>query len=300
MRIAVTGAGGQLGRELLRAIPDAGHEAVGWTRAELDVTDGAAVEGALEAAAPDAVVHAAAYTAVDRAEREPAAAHAVNDRGTAHVAAACARLGVPVVVYPSTDYVFDGGKRRPYEPHDVPRPLNVYGASKLAGERRVAESGAEHLIVRTSWLYGAGGRSFVRTVLRRALAGEPLRIVADQVGSPTWTGSLAPALVPLLEANARGLVHVTDLTSKADGAAGVTWCELARGALEEAGIEAALEPVTSSEWPSPARRPAYSVLDVSLAERLLNRGLVPWRDALRRAVPELLATLPAPSRRAGV
>ncbi|MFN2431360.1 MAG: dTDP-4-dehydrorhamnose reductase [Gemmatimonadota bacterium] len=283
MRIGVTGAGGQLGRDLVFAARRDGHEPVAWSRRELDVTIVEAVRRAVEDSRPDVVVHAAAYTAVDRAERERELAFAVNAGGTEHVALACAAAGVPIV-YVSTDYVFDGSRRMAYRPDDGPCPLNVYGASKLEGERRVQGSGAPWLIVRTSWVYGRHGTNFVKTVLRLARERDRLRVVADQVGSPTSTATLARALVALAAGGARGILHVTDRTSR-PGAGGITWHEFACAILRIAGSRTPVDPISSETLQQAAVRPPHSVLDVEQAESFLGRSFPDWEESLTSALP---------------
>lgn len=292
MRVAVTGAAGQLGRQVVAALAAAGHEPVGWTRAELDVTDREEARHRLREARPEALIHTAGYTAVDRAEAEPEEARAVNERGAANVAEACASVGVRLI-HVSTDYVFDGRKRTPYAPTDSPNPLNVYGATKLAGEDRVRAAGGEHLIVRTSWVYGAGGVNFLKTMLGRAARGERLQVVDDQVGSPTWAGSLAPRLVALVERSACGTLHLTDDT-RGPGGAGLSWHAFARAILEEAGVRAELDAVPTSAMPRPAARPAYSVLDLTDAERELGAPPPHWAESLRSALTELRSSAGVP------
>ena len=267
-----------LARALRQDLAAHGHEVIALDRAALDVCDAQRVREVVESAAPDAVVQCAAYTRVDDAETEEAAAFAVNAQGAAHVARACAFAGARFV-YPSTDYVFDGSADRPYAPDARPAPINAYGRSKLAGEAAVRESGADVLIVRTSWLYGAGGRNFVATILGRARAGERLRVVDDQRGSPTWTGTLARAIRGLLERAApAGTWHAAN-------AGETTWLELARRALAIAGVEAQVEPAKTREFPRPAARPAYSVLDCSATVALIG-ALPHWEVALAEALAE--------------
>jgi dTDP-4-dehydrorhamnose reductase len=240
--IHVVGAGGMLGRDVVRA---AGDGAVALTRAELDVTDRAAVQGALRGAT---VVNCAAYTNVDGAESESEVAHAVNADGARNVAEAAER-----VLYVSTDYVFDGAKAEPYVESDPTGPVQEYGHSKLAGEHATAEANDNHLVVRSSWVFGAGGRNFVDTMLTLGRERDELLVVNDQVGSPTFTGHLAEALVALAEGGERGILHVT-------GGGSCSWYDFARAIFERSGIEAAVRPCTTDEFPRPARRPANSVL----------------------------------------
>jgi len=272
VRILITGAAGLLGTALLEDARSRNHEAIGLGKAELDVTDGSQVSGAVTRHAPDAIVHCAAYTAVDRAETERALAMAVNRDGAHNVARAAAACGAAMVLI-STDYVFDGSSRRPYQPNDPPRPLSVYGQSKLAGERAVAEVGGSWTVVRTSWLYGRAA-GFVPAILRRAARGEALRVVNDQRGRPTWAQDASGAVLDLVERGARGLWHVA-------GGGDCTWFELAREAVRLARYDVPVEAVSTSDYGAPAGRPAYAVLDIEATERLLDRPMRDWRDALR-------------------
>jgi dTDP-4-dehydrorhamnose reductase len=275
MRILLTGAEGLLGRQVLEVAEARGHDVVGLGRGELDVTDETLVSRTIERRRPEAVVHCAAYTAVDRAESEPDRAYAVNRDGTRHVAAASIACGA-VVLYVSTDYVFDGAGRRPYRPSDPPGPLSVYGRSKLEGEEAVRDAGGDWMVVRTSWLYG-GASGFVPAILRRASRGESLRIVSDQRGRPTWAPEAALALVDLLEHGARGVWHVA-------GGGDCTWHALATEAVTAAGYDVPIGTITSADFGAPASRPAYSVLDLEATERLLGRRMPHWREALREYV----------------
>ena len=275
MKVAVTGAAGQLGRALVAQL---GPRAV-WVggRDELDVREPGAADGILERVRPDVVINAAAFNDVDGAEARPAEALAVNAAGAGHLARACREHGT-LLVHVSSDYVFDGSKREPYREEDCPRPLNAYGVSKLAGCLLVGAVGGAHLLVRTSGVFGAGGNrvkggSFVERILARARQGEPLRVVDDQVFSPTYAPDLAHALLALLDGGARGLVHVTNSGS-------CTWHELAVAALEIAGIDARVQAIRSEELGAPARRPPYSVLANDRASALGLPPLRPWRDAL--------------------
>lgn len=276
MKVLVTGARGMLARDLLRELRTQGHEPVPLDRQALDVTDRFAVHSTLRMHAPDVVVQCAAYTRVDDAEREEAQALAINGEATRYVAEACADMGARLV-YPSTDYVFDGTATEPYAVDHPVAPVNAYGRTKLAGE--LAALTADALVVRTAWLYGAGGRSFIRTILGRARAHQTLRVVNDQRGAPTWTSDLARTIVRLLDCNApSGVYHATNVGE-------ATWYELACAAVQDAGVTAEIAPVPSSEFPTPARRPSYSVLDCSATWSIT--GPAPhWRDALRSALQE--------------
>lgn len=271
MRILVTGAAGLLGSAIVSGARARRHDAVGLTRTELDVTDEALVRRTLSHHGPDAVVHCAAYTAVDRAEAEPDRAAALNRDGARNVARATAEIGARLL-HVSTDYVFDGRKRSPYLPDDATAPLSVYGRTKLEGEQVVRDSAPGSLVVRTSWLYG-GTSGFVPAILRRAERGEPLRVVDDQRGRPTWAPHAAAAMLDLLEREARGVWHVA-------GGGECTWLELAREALRLRGLNVEIEAISTLDFGSPARRPAYSVLDLNATEAFLGRSMTDWRIAL--------------------
>ena len=247
-----------LGQDIVRA---SGGTAVPLTRAELEVTDAAAVREALAGAT---VINCAAYTDVDGAESHSAAAHAVNEEGARNVAEAAGR-----VVYVSTDYVFDGSKEAPYVESDTTAPIQEYGRSKLAGERATADANPDHLIVRSSWLFGAAGRNFVETILGLASERDELRVVNDQVGCPTFTGHLSEALLALAAGGERGLMHVA-------GGGSCSWFEFAREIVERADVDSRVQPCSSDEFPRPARRPAYSVL----ASERGSPALPAWQDGL--------------------
>lgn len=274
MRVLITGTGGMLAHALVPELRGRGHETIALTRAELDVTDPTAVERALDRHLPDVVVQCAAFTAVDAAEERVEEAFAVNEEGTRNVARACQTHGT-LLVYPSSDYVFAGSGERPYSPDDPIEPVNAYGRSKAAGETAAMEAGRA-LVVRTSWLYGAGGRNFVDTILGLARERDVLQVVNDQWGRPTWTGTLAACLAELAERGATGVLHCTD------GGEPVTWHGLAVEALKAEGLTTVVEPVSSGAFPRPADRPEYSVLDCSGTEALLGRPLPDWRATLRR------------------
>ncbi|HWC11122.1 MAG TPA: dTDP-4-dehydrorhamnose reductase, partial [Acidimicrobiales bacterium] len=253
MRVLVTGAEGQLGREIVEAFAGAGYEVVASDREALDVASRDSVLAAVTSVEPHAVVHAGAWTDVDGCEGDPDRALQVNALGTRHVVAA-ARLVGARVCYVSTDYVFDGMAGRPYHEWDEPRPLSVYGRSKRGGE---TELGADDTTVRTSWLCGRHGRNFVRTVLAKAAAGEELRVVDDQHGCFTLAADLAATIRRLVAERRTGLFHVTNQGP-------TTWFRLARDAVAEAGLDVDLvHPIRTSDMqpPRPAPRPPYAVLD---------------------------------------
>ncbi len=282
MRVLITGAGGQLGQDLVAAFePD--WDVVAAPRQELDVTDRDQVLGAITALAPDAVVHAAAWTAVDACEGDPDRAYAVNALGSRHVADGCRRAGAYLCAV-STDYVFDGTAPGPYREWDQTNPRSVYGRSKLAGEQEVLGGVPGAAVVRTSWLCGAGGPNFVKTMLRLAAASrDEVRVVDDQHGCPTFTADLASMVRRLVAGRLPGLWHVTN-----QGA--TTWWGLARAVFDAAGFDAGrVVPIATADLdpPRPAARPANSVLD-NAALRLSGIPLLPDHDEpLRRLVKEL-------------
>ena len=271
MKVLVTGAGGMLGRDVMRAAPDA----VGLTRAELDITDHRAVERTLREVRPDAVVNCAAYTDVDGAEADEDTATRVNGDGAGNVASAAAGVGA-FVVQPSTDYVFDGTKREPYVESDPTGPRSAYGRSKLAGEWCTAESAAAHAIVRTAWLFGVAGKNFADTMLR--LDGE-VKVVDDQIGCPTYTGHLAAALLEIAERGLTGVLHVA-------GGGECSWHDFAAEIFRQAGRDVNLRPCTTEDFPRPAPRPLYSVLR---SERRDAPHLPAWRNGLRAYLAERAA-----------
>ncbi len=260
-----------MGRALVQIL-GARHDLVPLERNDLDVSGLNAVRETVGRIQPDWIVHAAAYTRVDDAEREPEAAWRTNALGSRNVAAAAREAGAAMLYY-STDYVFDGRSRRPYSEWDATVPLNVYGRSKLGGEQEVRHLCPAHLIVRTSWLFGPGGSHFVGKILEHARHNRPLRVIDDQVGSPTYTLDLAAASLQLLDANARGIFHVTNSGS-------CSWYELACTVLELAGLEVPISPIPTSEFPTPATRPAYTVLGRSCFEAIGAPPLRPWQEAV--------------------
>ena len=282
MRVLVTGAGGMLAQAVVPALRRAGHETIALARAELDVTDAARVRAAVADARPDWVCHLAAYTDVDGCESRPEHALRVNGEGAGHAAAAAREAGAGVLSI-SSDYVFAGDDPRPRRESDPVGPLSAYGRSKLAGEEAVRAANPRHLIVRTAWLYGRGGRNFVDTIRERALAGTPLAVVDDQRGSPTWTEDLAGALVELMERGAGGTFHATN-------AGDCTWHEFACEICAQVGARVEVARRSSAELARPAKRPAWSVLDTGRLQQTLGHGLPHWRDALARYVAQPVGT----------
>jgi dTDP-4-dehydrorhamnose reductase len=285
MRVLLTGASGQVGRAFgaLCTRRDA-LAALGHT--ELDITDAAQVRRAVQAHEPQWIVNAAAYTAVDAAESAREAAHNLNATAVAHLAAAARDAGARLM-HISTDFVFDGEACRPYGPDAATAPLGVYGATKLAGEHAALGGDCAAIIVRTSWVYAAYGQNFVRTMLRLMASKPEIRVVTDQLGSPTWATSLARLLWRMIELNApAGIYHWSDagVASWYDFAVAIQEEALQRGLL---GQTSAVLPIASSEYPTPTRRPHYSVLDTARTRALTGIAAVHWRVQLRSMLDEL-------------
>jgi len=269
VKLLVTGAAGMLGRDVMLAAGNAGHDVVGFGRAELDVTDAAALERKLDLERPDVVINCSAWTDVDGAEQAEQAAFAVNGTGAGAVAAAAAAVGAGVV-YVSTDYVFDGAKGAPYVESDQPAPLSAYARTKLAGEEATAAANKRHFIVRTAGLFGIGGGNFVETMLRLAESQNEVLVVRDQIGSPTYTWHLAYGLVRLIEGLEYGIHHMA-----ASGQC--SWYEFAREIFEQAEVECKVLSGTTEMLGRPAPRPAFSAL-TSQREHAIR--LPSWQDGL--------------------
>ena len=285
MKVLITGAAGQLGRALLKSAPATAE--IKAADAELDIRDPAALQKAVRDCAPAAIVNAAAYTAVDRAESERELAFAVNAAGVENLARAAQECGARLL-HISTDFVFDGRKSSPYLPSDEMRPLNVYGASKAEGEQRLrALAGDTPVIIRTGWLYAADGQNFVNTMLRLMRNKQSLEVIADQVGTPTWAGSLAQVIWHVVQhPKITGTHHWSDagVASWYDFAVAIQEEALALGLLSRA---IPIRPVATAEYPLPARRPAYSVLDKRSMIAAVGLTPVHWRINLRRMLGEL-------------
>ena len=279
MKILVTGRDGQVGWELARLLPALG-EVAAFTRAEMDLANPDAVVDRVRAFKPDVIVNAAAYTAVDKAETDKEQATLVNAAGPAFLAAEAQARGALLVHY-STDYVYDGTKASPYVETDPTNPLSVYGQSKLAGERAIEAVGCRHLILRTSWVYGARGRNFMLTMLKLGREKPVLRVVDDQRGAPTWSHDIAATTLALLKARSpqSGVYHLT-----AGGA--TTWCGFAREIFRIAGIQTPVEPITTADYPTPAKRPANSVLSNEKMKNTFKVGLPSWGESLERCLAE--------------
>lgn len=273
-QLLVTGSHGQLGRAVLKTADARGLPAQGRDLDTLDITDPIAVGSWIRAARPRAVINCAAYTAVDDCETHEAEALAVNGTAVGHLAEVCNAVGATLIQI-STDYVFDGTSTRPYREDDPVAPASAYGRTKLAGEEEARTADA-HLIIRTAWLYGHSGRHFVGAIRRQIEGGNTqLRVVADQHGSPTFCDDLAAAALNLIEAGAVGTVHVANRGA-------TTWHGFAVEIARRLGSDADIRPVTTDEFPRPAPRPAYSVLDTAHLEALTGRPMPTWQDALAR------------------
>ena len=268
MKVLITGAKGMLGQDMVAEFQRRDYEVHAADHQTLDITDIQAVRAAITALRPDIVVNCAAYTDVDKAESEPEIAMRVNGLGPRNLALACEATGA-VLLHISTDYVFDGEKEGPYEIWDTPNPINVYGKSKLWGENYVRSLMHRYFIVRTSWLFGKGGRNFVTTMLELAKRGEPIRVVNDQRGCPTYTVDLARACVDLVESGCFGIYHVTN-----QGA--TTWYEFAKKIFECAGTRVDLQAITSDQFPRSARRPRNSELSMFPLQDTLRWVLGSW------------------------
>lgn len=269
MKLLIAGAAGMLGRDLLLAAGNAGHDVVGFGRAELDVTKAEQVGRRIELERPDVVINSAAWTDVDGAEAAEQEAFAVNGTGAGNVAGAAAAVGASVV-YVSTDYVFDGAKGEPYVESDQPAPLSAYGRTKLAGEEATAAANKRHFIVRSAGLFGIGGNNFVETMLRLAEGQSEVLVVRDQVGSPTYTWHLAYGIVRLIEGLEFGIHHMA-------AAGQCSWYEFAREIFEQAKVDCKVLSVSTEEFGRPAARPPFSAL-TSQREHAIR--LPSWQDGL--------------------
>ncbi|MCH7760588.1 dTDP-4-dehydrorhamnose reductase [candidate division TA06 bacterium] len=271
MVILVTGSKGLLGNDFCQILSK-NHRVIALGRDELDITRPETVDK-VKNYSPDLVCHLAAYTDVDGCEKNPEKAFEVNGQGTRNVALGARKARVPIL-YLSTDYLFDGEKKEPYKENDSPNPLNVYGRSKLEGENRIMEILQDYYIVRSSWLFGVSGKNFVDTILKLAEEREVLQVVADQIGSPTYTPDLAEALQKLIDLGSFGVYHVTNSGS-------CSWFEFARKACELAEVtNCRLEETDTERFPRPATRPSYSVLDNSHFQGVLGCSIRSWEEAL--------------------
>ncbi|CAN5621948.1 dTDP-4-dehydrorhamnose reductase [soil metagenome] len=277
-RVLMTGGGGMLAHALVSVLHRRGVQPVVLARAQLDIADALAMSD-VRHQNPSLILNCAAYTKVDQCEIDEEAATRTNSMAPSLLAQTAKQIGAEIVHY-STDFVFNGRSTLPYRPDDTTDALSNYGASKWVGEQLVHRSGASHLIIRTSWLYGPNGPNFVQTMLNAARAGKALTVVDDQIGSPTFTHDLAEATLDLIDHGATGIYHATNSGQ-------TTWFEFAKAIFEEFEVpNVNLKPISSAKWkethPASATRPAYSALDCSETERLIGRKMPDWRDALHR------------------
>lgn len=280
MKVIVTGAKGQLGTDVVHLFKDLpGYEVYGFGRENLDITDGGQVQRVFAEINPDIVIHAAAYTKVDQAESDSDAAYKVNAIGTRNIAIAAEKTESKLV-YVSTDYVFNGEAVAPLNEFEPTNPVSVYGKSKLAGEQFVRDFHSRYFIVRTSWVYGIHGQNFVKTMIKLAQEKDELQVVHDQIGSPTYAWDLANKIAEIVSTDNYGTYHVSN--------SGVcSWFEFAQAIFEEAGMKINVNPCTTEDFPRPAPRPKYSVLD-HMGLRLNGfEEMRHWRDALREFIAEL-------------
>ncbi len=279
MRVLVTGCAGQLGHDIALCLEQHSVPSLAVDRADFDLTDKAAVTGFVEAFKPDTVIHCAAYTAVDKAEDDAAACYAINVNGTQNLLDACRNLNVKFV-YISTDYVFDGENDCPYEADDLINPQSIYGSTKAEGENRVRKAAPKHFIIRTAWVFGKNGNNFVKTMLRLGAEKSSVRVVCDQLGSPTYTKDLAELICDMIYTERYGTYHATN-----EGYC--SWADFAYEIMQLAGLKAMVVPITSSEYPAKAKRPANSRLS---KQKLIDNGfhtLPDWKDALARFLADL-------------
>lgn len=279
MKYLVTGVTGQLGYDIVKELARRGLTFIAPTRDDMPLEDDGQIEATLRAAAPDVVIHCAAYTAVDKAEDEPAKAWRINAEATATIARVCREIGA-ILVYISTDYVFPGEGDAPYRVDDPKGPKNVYGATKLAGETAVRAGLDNHFIVRISWVFGVNGKNFIKTMLRLGKDHRQINVVADQIGSPTYTADAAPRIIDLAATGRYGTYHLAN-----EGEC--SWAELAGEVFRLRGLPAAVKAISTEDYPAKARRPLNSRLDRG---NLASAGISPmpeWPDALRRYLKEL-------------
>lgn len=279
MRVLVTGVKGQLGHDVVLELEKRGMEAIGVDVDEMDVTDASEVDRVIKEAAPDAVIHCAAYTAVDAAEDNEATCRRVNADGPRNIAKVCRDLDVKMLQV-STDYVFSGQGERPWEPEDEKEPQSVYGQTKYEGELAVQELLEKYFIVRIAWVFGIHGQNFVKTMLRLAETHDTLRVVNDQFGSPTYTHDLARLLVDMILTDKYGVYHATNEGN-------CSWYEFACAIFKEAGLSVNVIPVTTEEYGARAKRPANSRMNKDKLTQMGFERLPAWQDALRRYLQEL-------------
>lgn len=279
MKVLVTGVKGQLGFDVVNELEKRGHEAIGVDIEEMDITIEESVNRVIKAAAPDAVIHCAAYTAVDAAEDNEELCRKVNAIGTGYIAKVCKDLDIKMM-YISTDYVFNGQGTRPWEPDDLREPLNVYGQTKYEGELAVEEMLNKFFTVRIAWVFGVNGKNFIKTMLNLGKTRDKLTVVADQIGSPTYTYDLARLLVDMIETDKYGRYHATN-----EGLC--SWYDFACEIFKQAGMKVSVEPVGSDQFPVKAKRPMNSRMSKDKLEENGFVRLPSWQDALARYLAEI-------------
>lgn len=273
MKVLVTGAGGMLAEDLITCLSERGYEIVALPRNELDITDLGAIRAAVNNFEPELMINCAAYTKVDKAEKEKKRALTVNGFGVQNLCLLCQERDIPLAHF-STDYVFDGTKESPYTIYDEPNPISAYGRSKLLGEKYILWLLSKFYLIRTSWLFGLYGKNFIETMLELGQREKQISVVNDQRGCPTWTYHLAQAVVDLIETERYGIYHITNSEP-------TTWFEFAREIFLLSGRDIEVLPVTSDQFPRPARRPQNSVLDPFPLPEVLVREMPSWREALK-------------------
>ena len=279
MKVLVTGVKGQLGHDVVNELEKRGHVAVGVDVEEMDITDSAKVEEVITREMPEAVVHCAAYTAVDAAEDNVDICRKVNAEGTENIAKVCGKLDIKII-YISTDYVFDGEGTHMWQPDDERHPLNIYGQTKYEGELAVEKYTDKYFIVRIAWVFGVNGKNFIKTMLKLGSTRDELNVVNDQVGSPTYTYDLAKLLVDMVESDKYGRYHATN-----EGLC--TWYEFAKEIFKQAGMNVKVNPVSSDEFPSKAKRPHNSRMSKDKLGQNGFEKLPVWEDALERYLKEI-------------
>jgi dTDP-4-dehydrorhamnose reductase len=272
-KVLLTGSQGMLAQAFLKKKPKEWN-ILATDIEELDITQPGRVEKAVRAFQPNVIINCAAFTRVDDCETEKEAAFALNAAGPGNLAEPAQKIGAKLVHF-STDYIFDGGKKSPYLEDDPPLPINVYGMSKLEGEENIRKKADNHLIIRTQWLYGDGGNHFVKTILKMAKERDSIKVVNDQFGSPTWTEDLVDATIELIKKDRTGTYHVVNSGE-------CSWYDFAVQIVKEAGLNTKVIPCATSEFPRPAKRPAYSVLSTQKIEAFLGTALPTWQTALKR------------------
>ena len=281
MKILVTGAKGMLGKDLSSILKKSNHEVLETDIEELDITQIDKVYEIVKTLKPEIILNFAAYTQVDKAEQEPEKAFLINGAGTQNLALICRDFNIDLL-HISTDYIFDGEKKSPYTPFDSPNPINVYGLSKLAGEKYLQWLWDKFYIIRTSWLYGKNGPNFVFSILKLAQTRKEIKVVNDQIGSPTWTVTLSQAISEIIETKKYGIYHISDYTDH-----GISWFAFAQEIINLSGSKAKIIPFKTEEFPQLARRPSNSVLDLTMTRLIFKINIPTWKESLRNFLSQI-------------